>query len=105
MASDLRLAVLLAATMLAAPHVIDYDAVLLGMAATLFFNRAYADGFRFGDTAFAVLVWASPLVNPPSVFATGLLTPPLIMLFIGWVIARGRRDAAPLPTESALRPA
>jgi len=93
MAGDLALAVLLAATVLAAPHVLAYDGVLLGIAATLFFNRAYADGFRFGDTALAVLVWASPLTNPPSVFLFGFLTPPLIVLFIAWVMARGRRDA------------
>jgi len=33
MADDLHLAVLLAATILAAPHVIDYDTPLLGVAA------------------------------------------------------------------------
>jgi hypothetical protein len=105
MADDLRLAVLLAATILAAPHVIDYDAVLLGIAATLFFTHAYRDGFRFGDTAIAVLVWASPLANPPSVFRIGLLTPLLIVLFIGWVLARGRHDAARRAADGVLRPA
>jgi hypothetical protein len=93
MADDLRLAALLAATMLAAPHVIDYDAVLLGIAATLFFLRAMEDGFRFGDTAIAVLIWASPLINPPSVFRIGLVTPFLIVIFLAWVMARGKRDA------------
>lgn len=104
-APDLALAVLLAATMLAAPHVIDYDAVLLGIAATLFFNRAGADGFRFGDTAIATLVWASPLVNPPSVFPIGFATPLLIAVFIVWVMARGHRDAARIAAGALLRPA
>jgi alpha-1,2-mannosyltransferase len=104
-AADLGLAVLLAATMLAAPHVIGYDGVLLGIAATLFFNRAYEDGFRFGDTAIAVLVWASPLANPPSVFVIGFLTPLLILGFIAWVMARARRDAARIASGRVLSPA
>lgn len=39
MADDLRLAVLLAATILAATHVIDYDTLLLGVAAMPFNPR------------------------------------------------------------------
>lgn len=93
MVDDLRLAVLLAATILAAPHVIDYDTLLLGIAATLFFVRGYADDFRFGEITVAVLVWASPLINPPTVFRLGFVTPLLVVLFIFCVIARGRRDA------------
>jgi hypothetical protein len=104
-ADDLALAVLLAATMLAAPHVIPYDGVLLGIAATLFFNRGYADGFRFGDTALALFVWASPLTNPPSVFLFGYLTPPLMLLFMAWVMARGARDRVRASAGGMLRPA
>ncbi|MGH6968188.1 MAG: glycosyltransferase family 87 protein [Stellaceae bacterium] len=105
MADDLRLAVLLAATLLAAPHVIDYDALLLGIAATLFFIRGYADGFRFGDVTVAVLAWASPLINPPTVFPIGFVTPLLIALFIGCAMARGRRDAARTAPSGVLNPA
>jgi hypothetical protein len=105
MTEDLRLAALLAATMLAAPHVIDYDAVLLGIAATLFFLRASSDGLRFGDTALAALIWASPLMNPPSVFRIGLATPFLIATFLAWVMARGKRagvEALPRGIPSAV---
>lgn len=105
MADDLRLAVLLAATILAAPHVIDYDTLLLGVAATLFFVRGYADGFRFGEVTVAVLLWASPLINPPTVFRLGFATPLLIALFIGCVIARGRRDAVQAAPVGILTPA
>ena len=105
MADDLRLAVLLAATILAAPHVIDYDTLLLGIAATLFFVRGYADGFRFGEITVAVLVWASPLINPPTVFRLGFVTPLLIVLFIGCVMARGRRDAVQTAPSGILMPA
>ncbi|HUB95849.1 MAG TPA: glycosyltransferase family 87 protein [Stellaceae bacterium] len=91
---DLRLAVMLAATMLAAPHVIDYDAVLLGVAATLFFVHAYRQGLADGDVAMALLVWASPLINPPSVFRIGLVTPLIIVGFIVWMITLDARCAA-----------
>ena len=105
MADDLRLAVLLAATILAAPHVTDYDTLLLSVAATLFFVRAYADGFRFGDITVAVLVWASPLINPPTVFQLGFVTPLLVALFIGCAMARGRRDAVQSAPGGILNPA
>lgn len=93
MAGDLRLAVLLAATMLSAPHVIGYDAVMLGLAATVFFVHALRHGIGLGDAAIAMLLWASPIFNPPSVFRLGLMTPLLIVGFIVWVMARGRSDA------------
>jgi alpha-1,2-mannosyltransferase len=93
MGCDLRLAVLLAATMLSAPHVIGYDAVMLGIAATVFFVHGMRHGLALGDAAIAMLVWTSPLINPPSVFRLGLVTPLLIALFIAWVMARGRSDA------------
>jgi len=105
MSDDLRLAVLLAATILAAPHIIDYDTLLLGIAATLFFVRGYADGFRFGDVTIALLVWASPLINPPTVFRLGFITPLLIALFIGCVMARGHRDSVRAAPNEILKPA
>jgi alpha-1,2-mannosyltransferase len=94
MGAELRLAVTLAATMLAAPHVIDYDAVLLGVAATLFFLAAWRRGLRDGDVAMTVLVWASPLINPPSVFRIGLVTPVIVVGFIAWAIAHGKEWAS-----------
>ncbi len=105
MPDDLRLAVLLAATMLAAPHVIDYDALLLGIAATLFFVRAQQDGFHFGELTVVLLLWASPLANPPTVFRVGLLTPLVVALFIGCVMRRGRRIQAHTAAGGALEAA
>lgn len=101
MTQDLRLAVLLAATVLAAPHLIDYDALLLGIAATLLVLRAVEDGFRFGDAILVVLVWTSPLANPPSVFALGFATPVLVLLFIAATLRRGWPAAAE-PGSAAL---
>jgi hypothetical protein len=87
-ALDLQLAVLLAATMLAAPHIIGYDAVMLAMAATLLFCRASGEHLRLGEAMIIVLAWLSPLVNPPSVFWIGLFTPLVVALLIGCVILR-----------------
>jgi len=87
-ALDLQLSVLLAATMLAAPHIIGYDAVMLAIAAALLFCRASRERFRFGEAIIAVVAWLSPLANPPSVFWLGLLTPIVIALFIGNVMLR-----------------
>jgi hypothetical protein len=71
----------------------DYDMVLLGLAATLFFLHARAEGLHFGDTPLAVMVWASPLMNPPSALRIGLVTPLLVALFVLWVMARGLAPA------------
>jgi hypothetical protein len=94
MEQDLRVAVLLAATILAAPHTIGYDSVMLAFSATLLFCRGLDDGFRSGEPAIAVLVWLSPLANPPSLFRPGLVTPVLIALLIALAMNRGRRPAA-----------
>ena len=99
-ADDLRLAVLLAAAMLAAPHLIGYDGVLLAIAATLLFTRALAEGFRAGEAVVIFLAWASPLANPPSIVPLGLATPLLIALFIAMVMHRARAWRAPAPRRS-----
>ncbi len=102
MAAEPRLAVLLAATMLAAPHVIDYDALMLGLAATLVFARALEEGLRLPETILLVLVWASPFVNPPSVFPVAYATPFLILAFIAWVMRREYGQALAGPGQAAL---
>ncbi len=91
----LQLAVLLAATMLAAPHVSTSDAVMLGLAACLFVVAAG----RLGPAQLmlAAAVWISPLFNPPSVFRPGCLTPVLILLLLGVLIAEIRERAATPP--------
>jgi hypothetical protein len=99
-AADLRLAVLLAATLLAAPHFIGYDALLLAVAATLLLSRALADGFRTGEAVAIFLAWASPLANPPSIVPLGLLTPLVIAAFIAMVMLRARAWRAPAPQQS-----
>lgn len=87
-AEDLQLAILLAATVLAAPHVIGYDAVMLAVAATLALRHALRGSFGFGETVVAAAMWLSPLINPPSLVRLGVITPLLITLFIAFTGAK-----------------
>jgi len=102
MSEGLRIAVILAATILAAPHVSNYDCVLLAVAAALVLIHALDHGFRLGELIAGISVWAWPLFNPPSVFRAGLATPLLIVLFMAAVIARARADAAMSSQASSL---
>jgi alpha-1,2-mannosyltransferase len=87
MQDDLRLPVLLAAAVLGAPHVTNYDTVLLVVAATIVFANGLDHGFRPGGVIVPVAVWVIQLFNPPMVFRIGLITPLLTVLLIGSAIA------------------
>jgi hypothetical protein len=95
--ADLAIAILLAATVFAAPHIIDYDALLLCIAAAIFFAHTLRHGADLGDSVIAVALWLSPLINPPSVFPAGLATPLLVALFVLRVV---RRAAPPLQSPA-----
>jgi alpha-1,2-mannosyltransferase len=88
--ADLQLALLLAATMLAAPHVGPYDAVLLVVAVTILFARGVEEGFRPGELVVLVLVWMVQLFNPPGAFPIGLITPGLTIMLIAYTMVRAR---------------
>lgn len=90
--AELQLAVLLAATCLAAPHVANYDAVLLVVAATLVFVHGLGHGFRPAGAIVPLLVWAIQLANPPDVFPIGRLTPLLTLLLIAGALAAASGD-------------
>lgn len=89
MHEQMRLAVFLTAAFLAAPHVANYDAVLLAMAAILVVSVAAQQGFGAREYVLATLVWLCPLFNPPSAFRIGLLTPVLLLGFIGFLLLQG----------------
>jgi hypothetical protein len=91
----LQLAVLLAATIFAAPHASASDAVLLAVATSLFISAMLAGEFRLAPFFVAAAVWIWPLFNPPSLFRAGLLTPILVLMFLGCALAAiGERDSA-----------
>ena len=89
MPREFRLAVVLAATMLSSPHILLYDAMTAEVAASLFFVYALRNGAPVIDTAISVPLWLITLMNPPTLFAVGEVTPFLIVAFLVLVIRRG----------------
>jgi hypothetical protein len=75
-----RLAVLLAAMILAAPHVGDYDALLLGIAAMLTLTEGRP--LRGADIILAAAIWVSTAFQPPFIFHAAIITPLVIAAFI-----------------------
>ncbi len=92
----LQLAVLLAATMLSAPHASASDAVLLALATSLFLAAPRREALGPAQVMLAAFVWVSPLFNPPSLFRPGCLTPVLILLLLAALTAQIRDKDAPL---------
>jgi alpha-1,2-mannosyltransferase len=92
--ADRQLVVLLAASILAAPHVSSYDTLLLAIAATLMFCRALADGARLYVIALMLAAWLLPLFNPPRATPVGLMTPLIVAAVIAVAMAGLRRPAA-----------
>jgi hypothetical protein len=83
-----RLAVLLAAMVLGAPHIGDYDALLLGIAAMLVLTEFMVRPYRAGEAALAVAIWVSTAFQPPFVFHFSLVTPALVAAFV-WRVSSG----------------
>lgn len=90
----IRLAALLAATILAAPHVSNSDAVLLGLAASLFVTAVAAADLRPHQLAIAAAVWISPLFNPPVLFRIGCVTPLLVVMLLAVIVVAIRERKA-----------
>lgn len=91
MHDELKLVAVLAATTLTAPHFLCYDAVVIEIAAVMFLAYALRDGASIFEIAVATLAWLSPMINPPTVFAIGVATPLLIVLFLVLVVRRETR--------------
>ena len=105
MPRDLRLAVVLAATFLASPHMLLYDAMTVEIAAALFFAHALRNGTPLIDTIVAVAVWLVTLINPPTLLAAGEATPFLALLLIALIMRRGREAPDTALPSGALSPA
>jgi hypothetical protein len=101
-----RLAALLAAMVLAAPHIGDYDALLLGIAATLILAQGAIRPFRPLEAPLAVAIWASTAFEPPFVFRFAVVVPLIVAAFALRLVwnpkhAEGRRGALPLDPAGA----
>jgi hypothetical protein len=99
---DRKIAVLLAATILAAPHSSLADTVLLASAAALWCGETAQAPAALATWTLALALWLTPLFNPPLVSPVGRLTPVLILGFIAMTIAAAGRPVG-LRREAALR--
>ena len=77
------------------------DAVLLALATSLAVAAPGRQRLSGSAVALAAMVWIIPLVDPPSVFRPGIVTPLLILLFIGALFAEMRAQDALVPARSA----
>jgi hypothetical protein len=89
---DPKIAVALAATILAAPHSSLPDALLLAIAALLWISDSGADSASIWRWFLALCLWLIPFLNPPLVLPIGRLTPFVVIAFLGVVIA-GRKNS------------
>jgi glycosyl transferase family 87 len=99
--ANARLAALCAATVLAAPHASNSDAVLLGIAAALFVTFAVANEVRPLQLALCAAVWVMPLYNPPALFRFGCVTPVLVTGLLCMIVLAVRHRQAQQPTSIA----
>jgi Glycosyltransferase family 87 len=102
---DRKIAVLLACTILAAPHSSLADTVLLATAAALWSSAAAQGNASLTTWTLALALWLTPLFNPPLVSPLGRLTPVLILGFIAMTIASagGAADAGAVAPLTARR--
>ena len=85
-----RILIVMAATMLAAPHVSTYDLTWLTVSTCLLALAAWRDGVRGGEAVLLLFLWLAPLVNPPRAFPIGMLTPLLILTLVAVALSRER---------------
>jgi len=91
-----RLAILLCATLLASPHVSNYDLLLPALAAVMYVRTLPASS-RPLALVLPLLAWIAPLYNPPRLTPVGLITP-LVLLGLIWLLFRD--FPAPQPWEA-----
>jgi hypothetical protein len=88
---DRRMAVLLTATLIAAPHLSSYDLVLLA-AAVLLLYRAALDGIVIiPSLSLLLLPWCAPLATVPRAASFGF-SAPVIILCLLLILLRLPRD-------------
>jgi hypothetical protein len=101
LARDKQLAVLLAATVLAAPHSGPYDAVLL-VAAVGLWLAANAQTPRFRDWILGLAIWMVPLLSPPVYVPAGRLAPLLTIALIGLILNERVRSKPSSDSDAAI---
>ncbi len=85
---DIRFAVFLTATVVAAPHVSGYDMILLAYAATTLVWNILREDIR--PMAFIIpwLAWLLPMLCPPANIVTGYVAPLVMFALLGILVVR-----------------
>lgn len=91
---DVKLAILLTATLIAAPHSAGYDGVLLVIACGLWLS-AMEPARPFWAWLLALSLWVSPMIGPPVLVPVGRLLPLLLAGFVVIVLRNSARPAQP----------
>lgn len=103
---DLKLAALLTAMLLAAPHSATYDKVLLIIALGLWLAHVthLARPLPPGAGIIALALWLSPLLGPPIVFWFARLTPALLVAFMLLLLRTSDQPAGASSAPAASTP-
>jgi alpha-1,2-mannosyltransferase len=77
---DLKAAILVAATLLASPHILDYDLVILALAIAFTVGVGFAGGFRDYEISLLAAAWIVPLLSRSIAGATHIPLGLLVVL-------------------------
>jgi alpha-1,2-mannosyltransferase len=96
---DLKAALLIVATLLGSPHVLDYDLTILGPAMAFIVASSCAGGFRDYDISLLAAAWIVPLLSRGVAGATGI---PIGLITIVMLYALVMRRATKARTASPI---
>jgi hypothetical protein len=77
---ELKSALLAIATLLASPHLLDYDLVILALAIAFTVSAGFAGGFRDYEISLLAVAWIVPLLSRGIAGATGIPLGLLVLL-------------------------
>jgi len=93
--NDLKAALLVVATLLASPHVLDYDLVMLALAIAFTVSAGVAAGFRDYEISLLAAAWIVPLLSRSIAGVTGIPLGLLVLLaFYSLILRRAVQDRA-----------
>ena len=95
--AELRIALLLAATLLASPYSYHYDLPLLTAALVLAFREGLRAGFLTGERFLHGFVWFLPILVPVFNEIGVPIAPPILLAFTGFLLRRVMNQTAPGP--------
>ena len=98
---DLKSALLVVATLLASPHVLDYDLVMLALAIAFTVSAGSAGGFRDYEISLLAAAWIVPLLARGIAGVTGIPLGLLALLALyGFGLRRAAQDRSGLAVRS-----